>query len=191
MYRKSQKIIEKLYLKENLESRDIEKLCKLACSTNVETRRDVAVLLGRTRGHKSEDVLYHLTFDKSNIVRIEAVDSLANGNSQRSLQRLNQIICSRDPYLRLYGIQSLTDVYFNQKGTGGLQKKVLLKQLQCFEVEECDELVLAAIQKCKVICGDMDAVSVLINTHQSAKAGDNYHLISPVENMLEELSGYI
>lgn len=185
MYKKSQKIIESFLDKYEFDDEEIDKLCYLANSSNSEIRSKVAAILGGVSGEKVEDTLYSLSFDKDNIVKLEAIDSLAIGESFLSLQRLQQICSDEDPYFRFFGFQSYCDVFLNRFSQS--RKEELLNVLKEYEKQETDSLVLAAIYKCKAICGDKQSVFNLMQMHTKADEQSNYHLLTPVFNLLSEL----
>jgi len=189
MYRKSQKIVDHFLNKYEFDDKEIDKLCSLANSKNSEIRSKVAAILGRVSGKKVEDTLYSLSFDKEGIVKLEAIDSLAVGESLLSLQRLQQICSDEDPYYRFFGFQSYCDVFLNRFSQS--RKEELLNMLKEYEKHEIDSSVMAAIYKCKAICGDKQAVFTLMQMHTKAVEERNFHLISPVFNLISELTDYL
>lgn len=191
VYNKSKKIIESFLNKYEFDEKEIDKLCSLANSSNSEIRRNVAIILGGISNEKAEKTLYHLSFDKDDIVKLEAVDSLAISKCQLSLQRLKQVCYSGDSYLRFYAIQSYCDVFFNIHKCEPNYKDELLKTLKEYEALEMDSSVMAAIYKCKAICGDKQAVFALMQMHTRAVEDRNFHLISPVFNLISELTDYL
>ena len=189
MYRKSQKIVESFLDKYEFDDKEIDKLCSLANSSNSEIRSKVAVILGGVSGKKVEDTLYSLSFDKDDTVKLEAIDSLAVGESLLLLQRLQQICSDEDPYFRFFGFQSYCDVFLNRFNQSSREE--LLNVLKEYEKQETDSSVLAAIYKCKAICGDKQSVFNLMQMHTKADEESNYHLFTPVFNLLSELLDYL
>lgn len=189
MYRKSQKIVDSFLDKYEFDDKEIDKLCSLANSKNSEIRSKVAAILGGVSGKKVEDTLYSLSFDKDDIVKLEAIDSLAAGESLLSLQRLQQICSDEDPYSRFFGFQSYCDVFLNRFSLS--RKEELLNMLKEYEKQESDSSVMAAIYKCKAICGDKQSVFTLMQMHTKAVEERNFHLISPVFNLISELTDYL
>lgn len=63
--------------------------------------------------------------------------------------------------------------------------------LKEYEKQEIDSSVLAAIYKCKAICGDKQSVLILMQMHTKAVEERNFHLISPVFNLISELTDYL
>lgn len=191
MYNRSQKIIGSFFEKGVLDAKDIRKLCTLSKSSNAQLRSDVAVLLGSTSDKDAERILYTLSFDRDEFVKIEATDSLAMGQTSLSAQRLKQICLSRNAYLRFYAIQSYCDVFFNLYQSIPNQGNKLLDFLIEIEEKEKDDFVLASIYKCKAICNDLDAVQRLIQMHASAVESNDFHLMTPIFNLLSELTEYL
>lgn len=191
MFNRSQKIIESLFEKYIFDSEDIRKLCTLSKSSNAQIRSDVAILLGRTSDKDAERILYTLSFDRDELVKLEAVDSLAMGQTYLSVQRLRQICFSPNSYLRFYAIQSYCDVFLNLYQAIPNQRNKLLEFLMEIETTEKDNFVLASIYKCKAICNDMDAVYRLIQMHASAIESNDFHLITPIFNLLSEITEYL
>lgn len=189
MYNKSQKIINFFLNKYEFNDKEIGKLCSLANSRNSEIRSKVAVTLGGISCENAEKTLYSLSFDKDDIVKLEAIDSLAVGKSILSLQRLQQICSDTDPSFRFFGFQSYCDVFLNRFSQSS--KAELLKVLKEYEKQESDSLVLAAIHKCKAICGHKQSVFTLMQMHTKAVEEMNFHLISPVFNLISELTDYL
>ena len=191
VYNKSKKIIESFLNKYEFDEKEIDKLCSLANSSNSEIRRNVAVILGGIYNERAEKTLYHLSFDKDDIVKLEAVDSLAIGNSQLSLQRLKQICYSDDPYLRFYAIQSYCDVFLNIHKCEPDYKDELLETLKEYDTLEMDSSVMAAIYKCNAICGEKQSVFTLMQMHTKAIEERNFRLISQIFNLISELTDYL
>ena len=189
MYRKSQKIVDSFLNKYEFDEKEIDKLCSLANSSNSEIRSKVATILGGLFGKKIEETLYLLSFDKDDFVKLEAIDSLAIGESFLSLQRLQQICSDENPYFRFFGFQSYCDVFLNRFSQS--RKEELLNMLKEYEKQEIDSSVLAAIYKCKAICGDKQSVLILMQMHTKAVEERNFHLISPVFNLISELTDYL
>ena len=187
MYNKSSKIIKVLQEKDAFDLEDIDKLCSLSNSSNSEIRGKVAALLGRVSSEKAEKTLYKLSFDKDELVKVEAIDSLAMAKMSLSIQRLKQLCFSTDTYFRFFAYQSYCDAFLNFYQFDSTKKIELLEFLRVQEKDEKDELVLSAIYKCEAICGNDKSVLKLMEMHTKAKTDENHHLITPIYNMLEEL----
>lgn len=70
MYRKSERKIARLELLDELDQEQITALQRLAFSRNSEIRVRAAVLLALWCDERSEEILYHLTFDRDEVVRL-------------------------------------------------------------------------------------------------------------------------
>lgn len=185
MYKKSSKLLDKLESAEFFDESQMKALHQLAFSRNRETRARVAALLGQQYDSRSEQILCHLTYDRDEVVRLEAVDSLSIGKTKASLQRLKRLCESSDPYIRFFAVQSHYDVYINIYNHDNMidYLETVKKALE----KEDSQLVKLALYKVAYICGESGAfakmVSILINSIKDC----NHSLISPALNMLNEV----
>lgn len=100
-----------------------------------------------------------MTFDKEDIVKLEAVDSLCIGKTEMSLQRLKKLCRDDDYYVRYFAIQSFCDVFTRIHGQTAEAKQILITFLQKLIIEEEAGLVRLAIYKGLFLCGDSECIS--------------------------------
>lgn len=102
--------------KEFISEGDIKCLLSFANSKDPIIRSWVAELLVIEYTRQSEETLYHMTYDRKDIVRLNAVDSLCIGRQLKSLQRLESLFKDDDYLIRGYAILSHFDVSMNIYG---------------------------------------------------------------------------
>ena len=129
MYRKSQKRLEQLYEYDIFTKEDLKKIRNLAGSKNPQIRADAAILLARQYDRQSEWILYKLTFDRVEIVRLEAGDSLCIGKELFTVQRLEKLCGNSDAVMRQFALQSHFDVFINVFGHTEETRKDILDGL--------------------------------------------------------------
>lgn len=186
MYCKTRKYILKVEYCKKISAAQLDKLCNLACSRNAEIRSKVASLLVDRYSLRSETVLYHLTFDKDDIVKLEAVDSLCIGKTEMSLQRLKKLCRDDDYYVRYFAIQSYYDVYVRIHGRAMEAKQSLATCLQKLLIEEEAGLARLAIYKGLFLCGNSDALENIVSLLADAIKKNDNSIISPALNILRE-----
>ena len=185
MYRKSTKLLNELESAEYFDESQMKALHGLAFSKNRETRARAAALLGRQYDNRSEEILCRLTYDRDEIVRLEAVDSLSIGKTEASLQRLERLSESSDFYIRYFAVQSHFDVYVNIWSCDDAANYLprIKKQME----EEESLLVKLALYKIACLCGECGAFDKIVDILTHAMQGCNYSLISPALHMLDEI----
>ncbi len=186
MYSKSKKQIEKLELIQEFSETELITLQKLAFSKNREIRRRAAVLLGQQYDSRSEMILYHLSFDRDELVRLEATDSLSIGKTLSSLQRLEMLCYSSDCYIRFFAIQSHYDVYMNLYENEDKKSEYLNLVIRLLQTER-NLLVKLALYKVCFLCGDENALKQIADILINAIKTSDYSLISPALNLLDEV----
>ncbi len=102
--------------KEAISAEDVRNLVSFAKSKNELIRSWAAELLVNRYTEQSEEILYHLTYDRCDIVRLDAVDSLCIGKQLKSLQRLEYLFEDSDYLIRGYAVLSHYDVTVNIYG---------------------------------------------------------------------------
>ena len=178
-------MLDELELAKFFDESQMEVLHGLAFSKNRETRARTAALLGQQYDNKSEEILCRLTYDRDDIVRLEAVDSLSIGRTEGSLQRLERLSKSSDFYIRYFAVQSHYDVYVNMWNCDDAAKYLTYIKNQIEEEESL--LVKLALYKIAYLCGECSAFDELVAILIHALQVCNYSLISPALNMLDEI----
>lgn len=187
MYRKSERKIARLELLDELDQEQITALQRLAFSRNSEIRARAAVLLALWCDERTEEILYHLTFDRDEVVRLEAIDSLSAGRSMMSLQRLEQLCRHDDGYVRFFALQSHYDVYRKICGESEESKESYLRYLRGLGPEEDGTLPALAVKKLQYLCGSREGLTEIIKALSEALKTGNYSLVSPALNILVEI----
>lgn len=95
-----------------LTAKDFETARKLSVSKDELVRTDIACLLALYENDISESILYDMTFDKSSLVRVNAVDSIGLGKRKDSFDRVYHLMqYDRVPIVRSYAVLSQYDVF--------------------------------------------------------------------------------
>lgn len=186
MYCKTKRVIARLEECEEFSDAQLDKLCNLAYSRNTEIRSKVASLLVDQYSERSETILYHLTFDKEDIVKLEAVDSLCIGKTEMSLQRLKELCQDNDYYVRYFAIQSYYDVYTRIYEQAAEAKQSLATFLQQRLIEEDAGIVKLALYKGLLLCGNSGALENIVSLLADAIKKNDNSIISPALNILQE-----
>lgn len=190
MYSKTKKILAKLSASTDAYTKDeLKKLNSLAHSTNYRVRAKVAELLVDQFDEESESTLYHLSYDKVEIVKLEAIDSMCIGKSEMTLKRLAFLCNDESCTVRQFAFQSHYEVYMNINGYTQYSKGNYLKWLQSFEFNEKADIVVMVMQKLKFLCGDRQALDIMIDVLIGAINQKKWGLVSPLLYMLQEIIG--
>ena len=83
-----------------LNKKEMRYVRKGAKSRNWDDRDVVAEILAGWYTAENERLLYNLTFDKHEMVCVDAVDSLCIGRTRRSLNRLRELMQDRRTMVR-------------------------------------------------------------------------------------------
>ena len=95
---------------------DIRYLSQLSKAKKSEIRSKVAELLSTCEQEFAEEILFEMTYDKDEIVRADAVDSLGIGKSKYSFQRLRHLMeHDRSELVQFYAVLSYVDVFWNME----------------------------------------------------------------------------
>ena len=73
-------------------AKDFETARKLSVSKDELVRTDIACLLALYENDISESILYDMTFDKSSLVRVNAVDSIGLGKRKDTFDRVYHLM---------------------------------------------------------------------------------------------------
>lgn len=193
MKRKSKLKWKKIDVLENKETEyttdELAFLYTLSKSKNLYFRTKAAELLVDHHTNKSEDILYHMTFDREYVVTLNAVDSLCIGKTLKSLQRLDALVSDEDYMIRGYAVMSYCDVYLNMYGQieenvlnklrSGLSEEandwtraIILEMLYLYDSEEYLDNLLSLLYKC-VEKQEYEAVWCIINIFAEIVREDN------------------
>lgn len=188
------KYIDRFFLK--MESRnniyreqDIIQLRNLANSKNPEVRIRVAELLCTCEQDFVEKILFNMTFDKDELVRTHAVDSLGVGSQIESLGRLRTLMESEKSWLvRFYAVLSYVDVYSNIYDLK-LKKKELVTELEALlnkEKEKHVKISYYEVLYCLENRRYIDELMFLLNESIDKNNGTlTWHILHSLENILD------
>lgn len=79
-------------------------------------KRKIAEKIDCSNSNTKEMILLELTYDKSDIVKLNAIDSLSNGKSKETLNRLEELIEDTDIFVSGFAIVSYAGVFQNIYG---------------------------------------------------------------------------
>ena len=85
---------------------------------------------------ENESLLYHMTYDKAELVCVHAVDSLCIGRTRRSLSRLRDLMEDERILVRGYAVLSFFDVWVNCFSWNERSMKAYLRFAETMESEE-------------------------------------------------------
>ena len=159
-------------------------LYTLAKSKNAEFRMWAAILLADHYTILGEDILYHLTFDKSYLVKLNAVDSLCIGQSLKSLQRLKTLTQNEDYLIRGYAILSYCDVAYNINADCG---QAVIIYLQNILDQEKNNWVKAVVFEKLYIYGEYQYLTEMIELYKDCVSNENYEHIWCLLNAFSEI----
>ena len=85
---------------------------------------------------ENESLLYHMTYDKAELVCVHAVDSLCIGRTRRSLSRLRDLMEDERILVRGYAVLSFFDVWVNCFSWNERSMNAYLRFAETMESEE-------------------------------------------------------
>lgn len=159
-----------------LETIGVDQVAALSKSRDEEVRIWLAQGLVHDAGSQTaEQILFQLSQDSEELVRVMAVDSMGSFPSKPCAERLKQALQDESALVRAYAAISLTDIY------GVLDAEQTRKILsQCLDVET-DPIALAAIYGSLLFLGE----DCLEKLHDLFLRGD-YHVQCWVLRALDE-----
>lgn len=155
------KYISKLQKKDRLSEKDCIALCKYAHDVSTELRTDVAELLCDHYSSKVEKTLIRMTYDPTFIVKINAIDSLCIGKSEKALKRLYVLSKSYNELIRAYAVMSSADIIAN-RGIKEENRKFLV-WLQRFIKQEKSNCVKIMLLEILYKNGDKQSLNQMID----------------------------
>ena len=100
---------------------------------------------------ENERLLYNLTYDKAELVCVEAADALCIGRTRRSLSRLRDLMEDERILVRGYAVLSLFDVWVNCFSWNERSMKAYLRFAETMESEEKKTWVRLFYEKNKIL----------------------------------------
>lgn len=189
------KYINRFFLK--MESRndvyqedDIRYLRQLAKAKNSEIRSKVAELLSTCEQEFAEAILFKMTYDKNEIVRADAVDSLGIGKSQQSFRRLRHLMeCDRSELVQFHAVLSYVDVFWNMDQVS-VTEEALIEELEfLLKKEELDHVKLSYYEALYNLGRTMYLDDLLCLLQDASKANNGtlvWHALHSLENILND-----
>ena len=123
-------------------------------SRDWDVRDVVAEILVGWYTPENEQILYNLTFDKEEMVCVDAVDSLCIGRTRRSLNRLRELMQDKRTLVRGYAVQSFFDVWVNCFSWNHRSMKAYLRFVEEMEKKEKSKWVKTCYDRNRVLAQD-------------------------------------
>ena len=137
-----------------LNKKEMRYVRKGAKSRNWDDRDVVAEILAGWYTAENERLLYNLTFDKHEMVCVDAVDSLCIGRTRRSLNRLRELMQDRRILVRGYAVRSFFDVWVNCFSWNRRSMKAYLRFVETMEKNEKSLWVKTAYDRNRILAQD-------------------------------------
>ena len=96
-----------------LNEKEMKFLRKCLKSRKQDVRWTAAEILVGWYTSENERLLYNLTYDKAELVCVDATDSLCIGRTRRSLSRLRDLMADKRSRVRGYAVLSFFQVWVN------------------------------------------------------------------------------
>ena len=171
------------------QGQDIDQLRRLSNSKIPDVRIRVAELLCTCEQDFAEQILFNMTFDKDELVRAHAVDSLGVGSQIGSLERLRSLMETDKSWLvRFYAVLSYVDVYSNVYDLN-LKKNELVTELEALlnkEKEKHVKISYYEVLYCLENRRYIDELLFLLNESIDENNGTLiWHILRSLENILD------
>ena len=173
--------------KKIISERDISCLISFAKSKDPIIRSWVAELLVNKYTKQSEETLYHMTFDRKDIVRLNAVDSLCIGKHLKSLQRLKSLFKDDDYLIRGYAISSHFDVSMNIYGRKFNANNKYVDLMKKLLKSEASPWVEVSIYHNMYLCGLEAGLGKIAYILEEAAQNGDFEVVWCVLHTLDEL----
>ena len=182
----------KMYIRNDVYmDKDIKYLRQLSRSKNWENRSRVAELLSSCQQDFAEEILYEMTFDKDELVRADAVDSLGVGKTEKSFERLWHLAqYDRSELVQFHAVLSCGEVYGNLDVLPCGQTQFIEKLHNLICREESSHIHLSCYE---VLCylGEFPAAEGIISILDDAAGKENgtliWHALHSLSNIDEEI----
>lgn len=173
--------------KESLSLEDVSILISFARSKNELIRSWAAELLVNRYTEQSEEILYHMTYDRCDIVRINAVDSLCIGKQLKSLQRLESLFEDDDYLIRGYAVLSHFDVTVNIYGENYNVDNRYIDLMESLLASDTPAWVKVCIFNNLYLCGCEPVLDKIADILDKAAENSDFEVVWCVLHTLDEL----
>ncbi|MFR2565321.1 MAG: HEAT repeat domain-containing protein [Anaerovoracaceae bacterium] len=173
--------------KESLSLEDVSILVSFARSKNELIRSWAAELLVNRYTEQSEEILYHMTYDRCDIVRINAVDSLCIGKQLKSLQRLESLFEDDDYLIRGYAVLSHFDVTVNIYGENYNVDNRYIDLMESLLASDTSAWVKVCIFNNLYLCGCEPGIDKIADILDKAVRDGDFEVVWCVLHTLDEL----
>ncbi len=119
-----------------LNEKEMKFLRKCLKSRKQDVRWTAAEILVGWYTPENERLLYNLTYDKAELVCVDATDSLCIGRTRRSLSRLRDLMEDKRTLVRGYAVASFFQVWVNCFSWNERSMKAYLRFAETMESEE-------------------------------------------------------
>lgn len=173
--------------KESLSLEDVSILVSFARSKNELIRSWATELLVNRYTEQSEEILYHMTYDRCDIVRINAVDSLCIGKQLKSLQRLESLFEDDDYLIRGYAVLSHFDVTVNIYGENYNVDNRYIDLMESLLASDTSAWVKVCIFNNLYLCGCEPGIDKIADILDKAVRDGDFEVVWCVLHTLDEL----
>ena len=133
-----------------LNEKEMKFLRKCLKSRKQDVRWTAAEILVGWYTPENERLLYNLTYDKAELVCVEAADALCIGRTRRSLSRLRDLMADKRSRVRGYAVLSFFQVWVNCFSWNERSMKAYLRFAETMESEEKKTWVRLFYEKNKI-----------------------------------------
>ena len=133
-----------------LNEKEMKFLRKCLKSRKQDVRWTAAEILVGWYTPENERLLYNLTYDKAELVCVDATDSLCIGRTRRSLSRLRDLMADKRSRVRGYAVLSFFQVWVNCFSWNERSMKAYLRFAETMESEEKKTWVRLFYEKNKI-----------------------------------------
>lgn len=173
--------------KKSLSLDDVSVLVSFAKSKNEFIRSWAAELLVNRYTEQSEEILYRMTYDRCDIVRINAVDSLCIGKQLKSLQRLESLFEDDDYLIRGYAVLSHFDVTVNIYGENYNVDNRYIDLMESLLASDTSAWVKVCIFNNLYLCGCEPVLDKIADILDKAAENSDFEVVWCVLHTLDEL----
>ena len=167
---------------------DVSVLIAFAKSKNEPIRSWAAELLVNRYTEQSEEILYHMTYDRCDIVRINAEDSLCIGKQLKSLQRLESLSEDDDYLIRGYAVLSHFDVTINIYDENYNVDNRYIDLMESLLASEASAWVKVCIFTNLYLCGCEPGIDKIADILDKAVRDGDFKVVWCVLHTLDELA---
>ena len=150
-------------------------------------RTDIAALLALYENDISESILYDMTFDKSSLVRVNAVDSIGIGRRKVTFDRVYHLMqYDKVPLVRSYAVLSQYDIFEKLADKPFSKEKYIEELINCLGRETHREVMISYYE---VLCcaGEKDFFDDIISCIQEKTETEHFVLLWSLLHSIERL----